>query len=96
MTQRTRSLERLPSTEPEDFAVMDILANALDKLSRAQTNTTPRSTFKALDFNSKEDVETFNTSKKLLKLMNGQTLPHSYTSVRICKMMHAVVEITPP
>ena len=38
---------------------MDKLANALDKLSRAQTNTTPRAIFKAPDFNGKEDVETF-------------------------------------
>ena len=59
MSRRTRSLERLLSTEPEDFAVMDKLANALDKLSRAQTNTTPRAIFKAPDFNGKEDVETF-------------------------------------
>ena len=38
---------------------MDKLANSLHKLSRAQTNTTPWATFKAPDFNSKEDVETF-------------------------------------
>ena len=59
MARRTRSLERLLSTEPENFAVMDKLANALSKLSRAQTNTTPRAIFKAPDFNGKEDVETF-------------------------------------
>ena len=59
MARRTRSLERLLATEPEDFAVMDKLANALDKLSRAQTNTTPRAIFKAPDFNGKEDVEAF-------------------------------------
>ena len=38
---------------------MDRLANALDKLYRAQTTTTPWATFKAPDFNGKEDVETF-------------------------------------
>ena len=58
MARRTRSLERLLSTEPEDFAVMDKLANALDKLSRAQTTTTPQAIFKAPNFNGKEDVET--------------------------------------
>ena len=38
---------------------MDKMANALNELSRAQTTTTPRATFEALDFNITEDVETF-------------------------------------
>ena len=76
---------------------MDKLANTLDKLSRAQTNTTPRATFKAPNFNSKEDVETFiQLFQEVAEANEFPTLPRFYTSVRICKMMHAVVEITPP
>ena len=59
MSRRSRSLERLPSPSQDDLTIMDRLANALDKLSNAQTSNTRRDTFKAPDFNGKEDVETF-------------------------------------
>ena len=38
---------------------MNKLANALDKLSRAQAAVIPKATFKAPNFNNERDLETF-------------------------------------
>ena len=96
MTQSTRSLEKLLSASQDNFAVMDRLANVLNKLSRVQTTTTPQATFKAPDFNDKEDVETF--IQHFQEVENANEWSNTAALLRI--RMHlqddaAVVGITP-
>ena len=97
MTQKAKSLEKLPSTTRDDLAIMDKLANALERLSKAQPTMKPRATFKATDFIGDGDVKYFiQQFRKWQMLSNGQRLLCYSTFVLICKVVHMDVKIILP